>query len=487
MTENEKIALIKMLREKHRRKALNDLADFSSYCKESYVPEWFHRVIAKEVLDVVRGDVKKLMIFVPPQFGKSELTSRMAPPFALGLNPSEKVCISSYSASLARGFCLENQRIIESPEYKQIFPKTKIPEKGSDDGAGFLRTQDYFETIEKNPGFVKAVGIGGSLTGTRVDLGLIDDPFKDREQAYSEVYRDRVWNWYNSVFLTRLHNKSRQIITLTRWHDDDLAGRILKSTEGKNFRVVVIPAIYEEPKPNFPKWWFPHELDPREPGEALWPERHSLEKLEAAKNLDLSAFTALYQQRPTLEGGGILQNQYFQKFNAPEEFSRCIISVDANFKDEKVAKGKNDYFVAMVIQETTKKDFFIRTLVKEKCGFGRSLEIIRLLNGVWNPDAVIVEDKANGPAIIDQLKSEITSIIPVEPRGGKVARAFSVQPVIQAKRIYLPDLESWTKDFLDEVANFPAGVNDDQVDAFTQGINYFLHYEHFYETENLDF
>ena len=112
MTKSEKIALITMLREKHRRNALNDLADFSSYCKESYVPEWFHRVIAKEVLDVVRGDVKKLMIFVPPQFGKSELTSRMAPPFALGLNPSEKVCISSYSASLARGFCLDNQRVI---------------------------------------------------------------------------------------------------------------------------------------------------------------------------------------------------------------------------------------------------------------------------------------------------------------------------------------------------------------------------------------
>lgn len=173
------------------------------------------------------------MIFVPPQHGKSEILSRNFPAWAFGYDPDLKIVGCSYSSDLAKQFSRSIQRIMDSPEYLHIFPETRLNSSNLRTVTrGYLRNVDMFEIVN-HKGFYKAQGVCGSLTGTAVDIAIIDDPVKDAIEAYSPTYRERVWEWYTSVLLTRLHNNSRQLFIMTRWHEDDLAGRILSREADK--------------------------------------------------------------------------------------------------------------------------------------------------------------------------------------------------------------------------------------------------------------
>lgn len=266
----------------------------------SYSVNWHHAVLMDRLQAFAEGRIKRLAVFMPPQHGKSELTSRRLPAYILGINPNARIAGCSYSANLAQSFNRDVQRIIDSPEYYSIFPYTqlnssnvKISAKGS-----YLRNADMFEVVG-HKGFYKSVGVGGSLTGTPVDIGIIDDPVKDAVEAGSPTYRAKVWNWYMQVFQTRLHNDSQILITQTRWNEDDLSGRVLKSAEAANFEIVTLPAILDHEADK-------HPLDPRKQGEALWPERHGLEKLESFRKDSPRAFAAMYQQDPQPFKGGLV-------------------------------------------------------------------------------------------------------------------------------------------------------------------------------------
>lgn len=227
------------------------------------------------------------MLFVPPQHGKSELATRRAPAYMLGLNPNLKMAICSYSSTLASTFNRDIQRVIEDPLYAGVFPNTTLNENSAVNPSKntYLRNSEIFEVVG-HTGFVKTVGVGGSLTGTPVDIGIIDDPFKDREEAMSSTIREKVYNWYTDVFLTRLHNDSQQLLIMTRWHQGDLAGRILQTD--KDWEVVIFQGIKERDTPG----------DPRAIGEALWPEKHSPERLNKIKHDTPITFDSLYQQEP---------------------------------------------------------------------------------------------------------------------------------------------------------------------------------------------
>lgn len=205
----------------------------------------------------------------------------------LGIKPKTKICVCSYSATLAESFNRDIQRIIDDMPYHKVFPDTVLNESNvtTDAHGAYLRNSEIFETVGYR-GFVKTVGVGGSLTGTPIDIGIIDDPFKDREEAMSIRIREKVWSWYTDVFKTRLHNESQELIIMTRWDSDDLAGRILK--RDKDWEVVTFQAIKEREIPG----------DPRQIGEALWPEKHSLERILAIKNTSPFTFDSLYQQEP---------------------------------------------------------------------------------------------------------------------------------------------------------------------------------------------
>lgn len=260
---------------------------FVEYTKPDYQFNWHHNLVCDKLDQFGKGKIKRLMLFMPPQHGKSELATRRFPAFQLGLKPSTKIAICSYSDTLSTAFNRDIQRIIDDNPYHDVFPNTFLNSSNvvSSSQSSFLRNADIFETVGHR-GFVKTVGVGGSLTGTPVDLGIIDDPFKDREEAMSIRIRDKVWSWFTDVYRTRLHNDSQELLIMTRWDEDDLAGRILKSEQG--WEVVVFQAIKERTI----------EGDPRAIGEPLWPERHSLERILAIKETSPFTFQSLYQQEP---------------------------------------------------------------------------------------------------------------------------------------------------------------------------------------------
>lgn len=261
--------------------------DFIAYTKPDYTFNWHHSMLCEKLERFARGEFKKLMVFMPPQHGKSQLTTRHLPAFLLGIRPSAKISVCCYSATLAQSFNRDIQRIIDDVPYHDIFPGTYLSASNvtTDAHGSYLRNADIFETIGFR-GFVKTVGVGGSLTGTPIDVGIIDDPFKDREEAMSIRIRDKVWSWFTDVFRTRLHNDSQELVIMTRWDEDDLAGRILK--QESDWEVITLQAIKEREVPG----------DPRAIGEALWPERHSLDRILSIKETSPFTFSSLYQQEP---------------------------------------------------------------------------------------------------------------------------------------------------------------------------------------------
>lgn len=275
--------------EKFKRSAKKTVLNFTKYTfNHKFQATWFHNSYYQKLDDFAEGRIKKLMVFVPPQHGKSEGSTRRLPPYMLGKNPDKKVAIACYNSSKARKFNREIQRIMDEPSYHDIFPDAKLS-NGSD---GYARTSDEFEMLDHRGG-LKSVGVGGALTGEPVDILIMDDLYKDAMSAWSPKVRENVQDWYDTVADSRLHNDSQQLLVFTRWHPDDLAGYLLKQ-EGDDWEVIIYPAI---------KVGEPNEYDPREEGEALYPEKHNIEKLLKTKNRNTHVFECLYQQNPTSKVG----------------------------------------------------------------------------------------------------------------------------------------------------------------------------------------
>jgi len=285
--------------------ARRNLLDFVLYCKQDYVANWHHKLLCSYLDRFVKGEIKRLMVFMPPQHGKSELVSRNLPAYLLGKNPKSKVVLASYSSHLASSFNRDCQRIMDSNEYSDVFSETKLNRNNVVSVAGnWLRNSEIFETVGYG-GFLKAVGVGGSLTGTPADFAIIDDPIKDSVEAMSMTTQFRNWNWYTDVLYSRIHNDTKILITQTRWDVNDLSGKLLKQMEigGEQWTVLSLPAIKVD---------MPTIEDGRQPGEALWPERHSLEKLMMVRKQSVRTYEALYQQNPQpIQAGG----EFWKQFN----------------------------------------------------------------------------------------------------------------------------------------------------------------------------
>lgn len=293
-----------------RRKGRQTLIHFVTYTKPDYEVNWHHKAICDQLDKFSKGEIKKLMIFVPPQHGKSELSSRRFPAFHLGNKPDTRIAVCSYSPDLSMSFNREVQRIMQDTAYKKLFPSTTLNEKNvAFDSTGSYQKNAHIFEIVGYKGFFKAVGVGGPLTGTPVDIGIIDDPFKDRIDASSQRMRDNVWDWYIDVFSTRLHNESQELLLMTRWHEDDLAGRLLLEDEKRVQKgekplwvVIKYPAIKEA---------YTAPGDPRSEGEALWESKHSRERILDQKSKSERTFGSLYQQDPKPQEGNIIKTQFF--------------------------------------------------------------------------------------------------------------------------------------------------------------------------------
>ena len=329
-----------------------------------------------------------------------------------------------------------------------------------------MRNTDMVEIVNYEGSYL-SVGVGGGLTGNQVDVAIIDDPFKDHEEAYSEVIREKVWNWYTTVLETRLHNDSKVLITMTRWHEDDLVGRLLKLIHSgqikEDWDQLILPSIKE----------IDHDTeDPRQVGEALWEERHSMASLISRRAKSERNFQSLYQQHPTPPEGNIFNRSWLQYYKVlPDRMDQVIQSWDMAFK----GNDEND-FVAGFILGRKNASFYVIFRIKERMDFPTTVEALESLTRRFpRAKAKLVEDKANGPAIIDTLKDKISGLIAINPgTDSKESRAHSISFLFEAGNVYFPDPElyHWVDDLIEELVSFPNGAHDDQVDALCQGLKY---------------
>ena len=402
------------------------------------------------------------MFFLPPRIGKSELVSRRFPAYVFGREPDMNIIATSYSDKLAGRNNRDVQRIIDLNAYRELFPDTQLFGKNIRTLADntYLRNSEIFEIVD-NEGVYVAAGVGCGISGMGGDILIIDDPIKDAEQAESPTYRDNVWDWYLSTAYTRVEAGGGVLLCMTRWQEDDLAGRLQEAAKsgGDEWDIVSYPAIAE------------HDEEHRKAGEALHEERWSLERLEKIKGALAGGryWVSLYQQRPSPEEGGIIKRDWWKIYRkAPNRFDEIIQSWDCAFKDLKTSD-----FVVGQVWGRIGADKYLLDQVRGKMTFTETLMSVRAVTAKHpKAKAKLVEDKANGTAVMDTLKHEIPGIIAVEPQGGKIARAQAVTPDIEAGNVYLPDptIAPWIGDFIEECAAFPNGANDDQVDAMSQAL-----------------
>ena len=301
--------------------------NFTDFAMEIYPfleIQHFHTVYYRVLEAFARGDIRRLIITMPPQHGKSVGATTLLPAYMLGLSPDMRIAIASYSGSLASKFNRRVQRIIESREYEEIFPDTTI--KRGAKPANYIRTADEVEIIGHD-GALLSVGREGSLTGNRVDCFILDDLYKDAMEANSPIIRENCWEWYTSVVRTRTHNFSRELIVFTRWHEDDLIGTITRKEPCREFRSF---SDLEEVGEN--EWLYlnfealkaspPTEIDPRAIGEALWEERHSAALLQQKRQLDTMRFECMYQGHPSSREGLLYGNSFAEYETLPRDIVR---------------------------------------------------------------------------------------------------------------------------------------------------------------------
>jgi predicted phage terminase large subunit-like protein len=390
----------------------------------------------------------------------SELVSRRLPAWILGQMPKSKIIACSYSADLSSAFNRDVQRCIDDPNYILSFPDTILNGSNVKTTArgGYLRNSEIFEIVN-HKGFYKSVGVGGSLTGTPADIGIIDDPVKDAMEAYSERSRNNVWEWYTNVFATRLHNKSKVILTMTRWHEDDLAGRLL-AHEADKWDVLKIPAIRED---------LEDLRDPRQLGEALWNNRHSLERLHDIEQMSKRTFISLYQQRPSAEAGNLIRREWLEVVDLQP-------NATVNFVCDTAYTGKKENDPSVILAFVEKdNEITITNVAVVRYEFPELLNFLPTFvkqNGGNQNSRMYIEPKATGKSIVQSLKrnSMINVIEDIAPDTDKVARLSGVLPIIESRRVKLLR-GAWNENFLTECLAFPNSKHDDQVDCLIMAIN----------------
>ena len=430
---------------------------------------WFNEIIAQELqqfyYDVMDGKQPRLLIQAPPRSGKSELFSRRFPAWAFGQNPDLQMIAASYSSDLSSRMNRDVQRIIDSEEYAGAFPNTTLNGKNIQTVAGqSLRNSEIFEIVGSK-GAYRSAGVGGGITGMGADIAIMDDPVKDAKEANSQTVRDSVWDWYTSTFYTRLSPKSGILLGMTRWHEDDLAGRLLNEMQngGDQWRVVSFPAIAEQDEE--------HRLE----GEALHPERYDLTHLsKIRKAVGTQTWNALYQQRPSSKGGDIIKGKWFKRYSQLPRFDRVILVADTAQK----TKEHNDYSVIIVAGLSRDGGIYLINLIRGKW---EAPELEAKVADTWakyrhmDVSCLYVEDKSSGTSLIQTIqRKQSIPVIGIQVDKDKYTRVLGVQGYIESGYVYIPEDAEWVADFVDECEKFTATdshKHDDQVDTLVMVIN----------------
>ncbi|EPD31668.1 phage uncharacterized protein (putative large terminase), C-terminal domain-containing protein [Capnocytophaga granulosa] len=449
-----------------------NLLSFTRHTLPSFAPAPFHIAYYEVLTRFALGEIKKLMITMPPQHGKSEGATRRLPAFVLGQDPDKRIAIVSYNAIKARKFNRELQRIMDDDRYYELFPQTLLAGQASYQEQGrrsrnYARNSDECEIVGYQGSF-KTIGVGGSLTGEPVDMLIMDDLYKDASSAWSPVIRQNVADWYDTVASTRLHNDSQQLLVFTRWHMEDLAGRLLEQ-EGiydpienpQGWLLVSFPAIQNRP---------PSEQDPRAEGEPLWPERHSLEKLLEIKGRSPTVFESLYQQNPQPSQG--LMYEEFTCYTDLPSRSYSVAYIDA-------ADSGADYLCALFYKEAEDGNYITDVLYTKDPMEVTETTLTYMLQQ-HQVERCHIESNNGGNLFVSNLQqrswdtgNRLTRFNPFHQNQNKTARIFAASASVQ-KLIKMP--LDWKKRFpkfaRDLTGYLRVGTNahDDAPDALTGSI-----------------
>ena len=437
--------------------------DYCEYVYHVHHGAWkktpFHRFLCKYVQNFIERETDKpyeiLVISTPPQHGKSQSVTETLPSWYLGRHPENHVIEISYNEDFAIKFGRRNRRKIE--EFgDEIFGLTLAKDNN--------RAVE-FET-EKHGGMISR-GVGTGVTGQPANLMIIDDPIKNKKEAFSKSRRDLIYEEWLMSFKTRLAPHAKVVVIMTRWHEDDLAGRLL--AEEENIKLLRFPCECEDE--NSPV----ERALGRHIGDALCPEigKDNAWLREYKKGLvsleGTMTWNALFQGRPTAMEGNIIQRDWWEYYEENElpTIHTWVMSVDAAFKDE----DQSD-FVAIQVWGKTDANIYLIDAVKKHLSFPDTIVEIRRLRAMY-PECktTLVEDRANGSAIIRMLRYEMTGVIAVQPIGSKMARVQAILGAIESGNIKLPKHKRFTGDFVDECSSFPNAAHDDQVDAMSQALN----------------
>lgn len=405
-----------------------------------------HQQIAEALEEVERGECLRLMIFAPPRHTKSELGSRRFPAWYLGKNPDKQIIAATYGHDLASDFGRDVRGIVNSQEYEKLFD-TRL--RADSKSANRWHTN--------GDGVYISTGVGGAITGRGAHIALIDDPFKNREDADSQIMRDKVWKWYTSTFYTRLMPGGAIVIILTRWHEDDLAGRLLEEEKkgGDKWKVINLQAIKSEGTD--------HE-------EALWPEWYNLDYLKQTKHvIGPRDWSALYQQNPTPDEGVFFSRDDFNWYDKLPDHLTFY-----GGGDYAVTKNNGDFTELGVFGVAPNDNIYVADWwgAQEKTDviIEAQLDLILKWNiCMWGAETGVIR-KAIEPFLeVRMRKRRAFTILEWIPTvaNNKEAGARTFQALASSGLIYLPIGEQWAEDLVNQLVSFPAGVFDDKVDACT--------------------
>lgn len=453
--------------EAERELAKRFYRDYVEFVHHGHYTHFPHTDLVCNVLQrIADGEQLSVLIEMPPRHGKSMTVTETFPSFYLAKNPDKRVITAAYSDGLATKFGRLNRNKFNEFSYELFGLQLSESNAAMKDWG-----------IEERRGGMIATGIGGSITGQGADLMIIDDPIKNMKEAMSQKIRDNIWDEWEATLSTRLHDGASVIVIMTRWHEDDLIGRLLARSPRKWVRLR-LPAIAEDD----------YDLLGREIGEPLCRELGFDEHWAEAKKTEVGSRTwaSLYQQRPAPAGGNIFKREWIRYYVRtaeqkrewglsddvmvlPLHFDKVAQSWDCTFKD-----SESSDFVAGQVWARKQAQYFLFDQHHARMGFVDTLRAVQAISDKW-PQArsKYIEDKANGTAVIEMLQSKLSGVIAVNPDGGKEARANAVSPLFEAGNVYFPhpNICPWVNDLIEEMVSFPNASHDDMVDAMTQALN----------------
>jgi len=460
MTLVEKQAFLADLEEKERRykvkQAQTDPIKFAQHVYPGFKVGPHHRKLAKIFEAVMRGEKKRVIINIAPRMGKSEFSSYLFPAYFLGRYPEKKIIMGTHTAGLSEDFGRRVRNLLDDESYKEIFPDTVVADDQK--AAGKWSTGAG--------GQYYAVGVGGNLAGRGADLFVIDDPHSEQDmKANSRLAFDNAWTWFQTGPLQRLMPNGAIIIVMTRWSLIDLTGRLIdfsiRNPEADRWEIVELPAILNEDT---------------EKEKSLWPEQWPLEQLKAKKTaLDPRYWNAQYMQQPTADTSATINRKMWNIWphEDPPQCEYIIQSWDTAFETKTTAdySACTTWGVWYNEEENNSPHLILLDAFKDRMAFPELKQIALKHYKEWEPDAFVVEKKAAGSPLIQELRRMGIPVQEFTPSRGndKIARLNAISDLFASGKVWAPDTR-WAKEVIEEVAAFPVGEHDDYVDTVTQAL-----------------